>query len=47
MKVMYKINRVALKKRDYKNHVTKKSGAAPTTRDTEALSALLKALKKA
>ena len=46
MKVIHKISREALKNRDYKNRETKKSGKAPDSRDTEALSELLKLLKK-
>lgn len=42
----YKISRAALKERDYKNREVKKEGDFPSHRDTEALSELLKVLKK-
>lgn len=46
MKVTLKISREALKNGDYKNRETKKSGKVPEPRNTEALTELLKALKK-
>lgn len=46
MRITYKIDREALKTKDYKKHVTQKVGAVPRSRDTEALSELIKALKK-
>ena len=46
MTVTYKIDRESLKNRDYKKRDTKKKGKAPIFRDIEALSELLKVIKK-
>lgn len=46
MKLTYKISREALKEKDYKAREKKIVGTAPETRDREALSELLKVLKK-
>ena len=46
MKMRYKISRKALKEKDYKKRETIKVGDTPSSRDTEALAELFKAIKR-
>ena len=46
MKMKYKISRDALKNKDYKKRETIKVGDTPSSRDTEALAELFKAIKR-
>lgn len=46
MKMKVKITREALKEKDYKKRETAKVGDAPSSRDTEALTELFKAIKR-
>ena len=46
LKRTYKLSREDLKNKDFKNYETKLTGVASSTRNNEALSELLKAVKK-
>lgn len=46
MQMTIKISRESLISKNYKDRKTEKIGSAPTNRNTEALTELLKALKK-